>query len=150
TRLDVVLHSDPFDARSIATLELIQTYLREELPRNPLIRGEVRAECYGFTVNMRDLTVITERDRLRINTLVLAGVFLILLAVVRRPWLAVYLLLSVLFSYYATLGATALFSSFFLGMPLGEVEWRVPFFLFTILVAVGEDYNILLMKRAMQ
>src|SRR5207248_6853966 len=36
------------------------------------------------------------------------------------------------------------------GRPIGEVDWRVPFFLFTILVAVGEDYNILLISRALK
>jgi RND superfamily putative drug exporter len=149
TRLDVVLQSDPFDAKSAATLELIQTYLRQEVPRLRLV-PDARAECFGFTVNTRDLARIAEHDRGRINALVLGGVLLILLVVVRRPWLAVYLLVSVLFSYYATLGATALFSTVFLGTPLDLVEWRVPFFLFTILVAVGEDYNILLMKRVMQ
>jgi RND superfamily putative drug exporter len=100
-------------------------------------------------VNARDLARITESDRLRINALVLAGIFLILLLLVRRPWLAAYLLLTVLFSYYATLGATTLMAHFWHGRPLGEVDWRVPFFLFTILVAVGEDYNILLVTRAL-
>ena len=92
----------------------------------------------------------SERDRARVNGLVLAGTFLILLVLVRRLWLAGYLLATVLLSYYATLGLTTLFASWWVGKPLGEVEWRVPFFLFTILVAVGEDYNILMVTRALQ
>ena len=149
TRLDVVLRSDPFDPQSIETLELIQLWLREELPKYPGAES-VRAECQGITVNARDLAQVTESDRLRINTLVLAGIFLILLVLVRRPWLAVYLLVTVLFSYYASLGATTLLAHVWHGRPLGQVDWRVPFFLFTILVAVGEDYNILLITRALE
>jgi len=61
-----------------------------------------------------------------------------------------FLLGTVLFSYYVTLGATTLMATWWSGRPLGEVDWRVPFFLFTILVAVGEDYNILLITRAMK
>jgi RND superfamily putative drug exporter len=89
-------------------------------------------------------------DRARINVLVLGAILLILLVLVRQPWMAIYLLTTVLLSYYATLGATALLGSVWHGRPLGEVDWRVPFFLFTILVAVGEDYNILLITRAIQ
>lgn len=149
TRLDVVLRSDPFDSASIETLELIQLWLRDELPKYPGAEN-VRAECQGVTVNARDLAQVTESDRLRINTLVLAGIFLILLFLVRRPWLALYLLATVLFSYYASLGATTLLAHAWHGRPLGQVDWRVPFFLFTILVAVGEDYNILLITRTLE
>ncbi len=148
-RLDVVLDSDPFDPRSVATLELLQVWLRGELPRSTVNFGEIRTECYGVTVNAKDLAEVTESDRLRINSLVLAGIFLILLVLVRKLWLAAYLLVTVLFSYFATLGATTLFAHYWAGRPLGEVDWRVPFFLFTILVAVGEDYNILLISRAL-
>jgi RND superfamily putative drug exporter len=150
TRLDVVLATDPFDPRSNPTLDLIQTWLREELPRSTQALGAVRGEVYGITVNARDLASVTEADRARINLLVLAAIFLILLVLVRRPWLAAYLLVTVLFSYFATLGATTLAAHWWNGRPLGEVDWRVPFFLFTILVAVGEDYNILLMTRALK
>jgi RND superfamily putative drug exporter len=75
---------------------------------------------------------------------------MILVLLVRRPWLAAYLLATVLVSYLAALGATALAGTFWAGRPLGEVDWRVPFFLFTILVAVGEDYNILIIDRALK
>jgi RND superfamily putative drug exporter len=150
TRLDVVLHSDPFDPRSAHTMEVLQFWLSDLLPETAARFSPVRAECYGVTVNTRDLAEVTESDRLRINTLVTVGIFLILLALVRKPWLAGYLLVTVLFSYYATLGATTLVAHFCHGRVLGEVDWRVPFFLFTILVAVGEDYNILFISRALK
>jgi RND superfamily putative drug exporter len=149
-RLDVVLRSDPFEAASLATLELVEIWLRQEVPAMTGSLGVMRAECYGVTVGARDLAAITEADRQRVNALVLAGIFVILLLLVRRPWLAAYLLATVLFSYYATLGASTLAAMWWSGRPLGQVDWRVPFFLFTILVAVGEDYNILLVMRALQ
>jgi RND superfamily putative drug exporter len=150
TRLDVVLKSDPFAPESVETLETVETWLRDFLPERTAAIGPVRAEVYGVTVHTRDLATVIERDRLRVNGLVLGGIFLILLVLVRRLWLAGYLLATVLLSYYATLGLTALFAAAWGGKPLGEVEWRVPFFLFTILVAVGEDYNILMVTRVLQ
>jgi RND superfamily putative drug exporter len=146
----VVLKSDPFDLASGATLQMLQTWLREEMPHTSMLPGSVAAETYGVTVLAQDLAEVTERDRLRVNVLISLGIFLILLVLVRRPGFALYLLLTVLFSYYATLGATVLGGTLWTGHPLEQVDWRVPFFLFTILVAVGEDYNILLVTRALQ
>ncbi len=145
TRLDLVLKSDPFGPESVAGLEAVEAYLRSNLPASC-----GRAECYGVTVHARDMGVLIGHDRLRVNMLVLAGVLLILIVLVRKIWLALYLLATVLLSYYATLGLTALFAMWWSGQPFGEIEWRVPFFLFTILVAVGEDYNILMVSRAIQ
>jgi RND superfamily putative drug exporter len=150
TRMDVVLFTDPFDPRSVAALESVQLWLREQLPGTTAVLGSVRAETYGVGVNAHDLALVTERDRKRINVFVLGGIFIILLVLVRRPVLAAYLLATVLLSYLATLGATSLLAHWWHARPMGEVDWRVPFFLFTILVAVGEDYNILLISRALE
>ncbi len=150
THMDVILKTDPFGASSAATLLLIQTWVHDELTRSPLVPGPVQAEYYGVTANSVDLAELTESDRHRVNGLVLAAIFLILLALVRKWWLSCYLLVTVLFSYFAALGATVLAGTLWTGQPLPYLEWRVPFFLFTILVAVGEDYNILLVNRAMQ
>jgi RND superfamily putative drug exporter len=150
TRIDVVLKSDPFKPESLRTLQVIDHWASEILPTQAKSLGPVQAELSGVTVHTRDLAQVIERDRAKINLLVLVGVFAILMVVVKKPWLAAYLLATVLLSYYATLGMTSLFASAWTGKPLGQIEWRVPFFLFTILVAVGEDYNILMVTRALQ
>jgi RND superfamily putative drug exporter len=150
TRLDVVLKTDPFEPVSAETLAIIQTWLREELPRYGYVKGEIHAECYGVTANGQDLAEVTNGDRGRVNSLVLAAILVILLVLVRKLWLAIYLLITVLASYYAALGATALFGMLLMEAPSLALDWRVPFFLFTILVAVGEDYNILLVCRAIE
>lgn len=150
TRLDVILKSDPFAAESQESMHLIQTWLHKELPHTSLLREQPRSETYGVMVSAFDLAAVTESDRLRVNVLISAGIFLILLVIVRQPWMAGYLLLTVLFSYYVTLGATMLAGLLWSGEVLFQLDWRVMFFLFTILIAVGEDYNILLMSRAVQ
>jgi RND superfamily putative drug exporter len=149
TRIDVVLHTDPFSQESMHTWSVIQGWMRDILPTTSQGMESVSMVGYGITVGARDLALTTESDRLRINTLVVIGIFLILLVLVRRLWLACLLLGTVLLSYYTTLGATTLFATWVHARPLLEVDWRVPFFLFVTLVAVGEDYNILLISRAL-
>lgn len=48
-------------------------------------------------------------------------------------------------SYAGTLGITVLLFNYLLGYP--GLDWKVQFFMFVLLVALGEDYNILIMSR---
>ena len=84
--------------------------------------------------------------------LVTLGVYAILVALLRRPGICLYLILTVVLGYLASLGVTELvFRSLHHGTePWGGLDWTVGFFLFVILVAVGEDYNILLMARVIE
>jgi len=150
TRLEIILKSDPCSKESSETLQMIKTWLWKQLPRSTLMAGQLQSECYGVTANGDDVANVTETDRARICVLVIIAIFLILLLIVRRAGFAFYLLVSVLLTYYATLGATALTGILWTGSPLTELDWRIPFFLFVILVAVGEDYNIFLMTRALE
>src|SRR5205807_4124622 len=111
------------------------------------VRERSQLYAVGPTASVRDLQTVMQRDRGRIQSLVLASVFVILVLLLRRLVVTVYLLLSVLFSYYATMGVT--FALFWALDPQGfaGIDWKVVIFLFTILIAVGEDYNIFLMTR---
>jgi RND superfamily putative drug exporter len=144
TRIDVIPIDDPFSRDSIASFNDFQTKFSEALP-DELKDAEV--SFVGATASVADLKTVTDRDQVRIDVLVLVGVFLILVALLRRPMVSLYLIVSVFFSYLATLGLT--FTVYYLMDPTGfaGLDWKVPIFLFTILIAVGEDYNIFLMTR---
>ncbi len=84
--------------------------------------------------------------------LVTIGVYVILLALLRRPAICLYLIATVVLGYLASLGLTdLLFRACTTDRRRGAgLDWTVAFFLFVILVAVGEDYNIFLMARVIE
>jgi len=147
TRLDFLSVDDPFSRDGIEQLVGLQAAVRKavevKLPQADL----VRIYALGPTPSMRDLKSTTDRDQLVVDSLVLVGVFLILLLLLKQIVVCSYLIVSVFFSYLVTLGVT--FAVFWLMDPSGfsGLDWKVPTFLFTILIAVGEDYNIFLMTR---
>lgn len=145
TRLDVVLATDPFSEASLGTLDQIRARLQEELGSNG-----IRYSLFNVTAIMHDVARIHTSDTLRVNCLVMGSILLILLVLVRRPLVTVYLLLSVIFTYFIALGLSTVLGPWLLGEAWGELDWKVPFFLFTILVAVGEDYNIFLLSRILE
>src|SRR5262249_13356612 len=82
-----------------------------------------------------------------INLLVTFSVLLVLVVLLRRFAIPVYLIMSVLFGYLVTVGATFAVFRLLEGQGFPGLDWTVPIFLFTLLIAVGEDYNIILVTR---
>lgn len=146
TRLEIVFEDDPFSRNGISQLETFKRELRNLLP-DDLQTEQTELHFIGATPSIYDLKQVTDRDQIHIDALVLMGVFLILVILLRRPAISAYLIVSVFFSYLVTLGMT--FFVFWALDPAGfaGLDWKVPMFLFTILIAVGEDYNIFLMTR---
>ncbi len=145
TRLDITAEMDPFARDSIGQLTRLEDEIRSLLPAD--IKGKTSLSVIGPTASIRDLKIVTDGDQIRIDSLVIGGVFLILVILLRKPAICAYLIVSVLFSYLVALGATYLFYWAMDPTEFAGLDWKVPMFLFTILIAVGEDYNIFLMTR---
>ena len=147
TRIDVVLSADPLTRGAIDKLDQLEKRVAESLP--PELAGS-KIAFVGPTASIRDLSIVKQRDQHLIQILVPCVVLVLLLVLLRRVVLSVYLVLSVVFSYLCTFGVTWLVFRILAGDDFLGLDWKVPIFLFTILVAVGEDYNIFLVTRVQE
>lgn len=149
-RFDVVLTDSPFSLAAGKTLDRLQDVLKEETESTNSQWKDSSVSFAGTTVGITDLRTITQADRQRIQLLVTCGVWLVLMLILRRVVLCSYLILTVLFSYFATLGITFATFNLIYGAEYTGLDWKVPIFLFVILVAVGQDYNVYLVTRIIE
>jgi RND superfamily putative drug exporter len=152
TRLDVAFRTDPYSEESLGTLAAVEAAVREAVAPGGPLAGASTTGLAGTTVLIDDLKRVTTADEQRMYVLVTLGVYAILVALLRRPGICLYLIATVVLGYLASLGMTELlFRALHRGPePWFGLDWKVGFFLFVILVAVGEDYNIFLMARVVE
>ncbi len=146
-RFDVVITPDPFSIEAAEVLRDVQDTLSAETQREGSSWLQADVSVSGTTVGINDLRRVTQSDQRRIQVLVAIGVWFILVLLLRRVTLATFLILTVLFSYFSTLGLTHAVFEFVYGANYTGLDWKVPIFLFVILVAVGQDYNVYLVTR---
>jgi RND superfamily putative drug exporter len=150
THLDLVLDTDPFSVRAEQVLDRIEQTLESirNQPDSPW--SDTTFAFAGIAAGIRDLKQVTQADNIRIQVLVVAAVLTILLLILRRPLICLYMIATVLFSYFVTIGTTEWFFAWVDGEQFQGLDWKVPLFLFVILVAVGQDYNVYLATRVFE
>ena len=108
----------------------------------------VRATVTGPNAEACDIRTLTRNDQFQSWFVIPIGVFLVLMLALRDPLACVNLVVTMLLTYAFALGATHLVFVTLLGAE--GIDWKVPYFLFVLLVAVGVDYNVFLMDRVRQ
>nr|WP_221209355.1 MMPL family transporter [Leifsonia aquatica] len=99
----------------------------------------------GVTAIALDTNDTAQSDLVKIIPIVLGVILLILMLLLRSILAPVLLIGSVVLSYGAALGVSALVFNHVFGFPGADAT--VPLFGFVFLVALGVDYNIFLMTR---
>jgi RND superfamily putative drug exporter len=103
------------------------------------------AQAGGSTAIFADVLAAAERDNRVVIPAILAVVFLILALLLRAVVAPVILIGTVVLSFFAALGLSALLFKYV--FDFAGADPGLPLFVFVFLVALGIDYNIFLMTR---
>jgi RND superfamily putative drug exporter len=133
---------DPFSTAAMDQLNLITDTARAAQPNTALADASISVT--GYTAMLRDARDYYNHDIRFIIVLTIIVVLLILIALLRAIVAPLYLIGSVIVSYLSALGIGIIMFQFILGQ---ELHWSVPGLTFIILVAMGADYNMLLISR---
>jgi putative drug exporter of the RND superfamily len=112
------------------------------------VASHVGASVYGVAGEapaLYDISNISDGDLRHIVPIAVLAIGIVLALVLRSLLAPIYLIVSVVLSYLASLGL-AVIAFIKLGNS-GGIVFLLPFLMFIFLLALGEDYNILVMTR---
>lgn len=136
-RIQAVLADPPDSQAAEKTVDRLRDAVHAASGSGAIVGGETATQLDSKTVAVRDNAVIMP--------LILAVVFLILVALLRTLVAPLLLMASVALSFAAALGAAGLIFAA-IGHP--NIDFGLPLLAFLFLVALGVDYTIFLMTRA--
>jgi len=136
-QLAATLKYSPYATESYAVIPNIRTAAKKAGGQDVLVGGPTAIE--------RDLREASTRDTKLIIPIVLLVVLLVLIVLLRAFTAPVLLILTVILSFAASLGVSAIVYDLVFGFPGSDPG--LPLFTFVFLVALGIDYNIFLMAR---
>jgi RND superfamily putative drug exporter len=138
TQLNVILDAEGQSEEAYAAIKL----MREEVDK----ATGADAKVGGLDAQALDVKDAYAHDQLVVIPLILILVFVVLVILLRSFVAPVLLLLTVVASFFASMGAGWLIFTSVLGFP--ALDLSVFLFSFLFLVALGVDYNIFLVTRA--
>lgn len=142
-KFDVVLKANPYSSEAIAMIDKIEDTVNEA--KDGTVFENNNPKLGGISSTNNDLQNISDKDYSRTVTLMIIGLFIVLVIMLRSLIIPIYLIGSLILTYFTSLGVTEVIFVNILGYD--GLSWAIPFFGFVMLMALGIDYSIFLMDR---
>ena len=142
-RIEVVLAENPLATESLDAVPELRRLAREGAASAGLDPAAVLVG--GDTAEAADTRTAGDRDSRVVLPLILLAIGIVLALLLRSLIAPLYLMATIVFTYFATLGLAVIVFILLLGHE--GIGPGVPFFLFVFLNALSVDYNIYLMSR---
>lgn len=143
TKLEVVLSDSPYSTEAIEAVDTISETVDDA--KKDTFFSESNQLIGGISSTNHDLQNISDADFSRTVLLMISGIFLMLVILLKSLIMPVYLIGSLVLTYFASMGVGEFLFVNLLGYD--GLTWAIPFFAFVMLMALGIDYSIFLMDR---
>ncbi|RLQ90809.1 MMPL family transporter [Planomicrobium sp. Y74] len=141
--MEVILAEDPYSPEAIDTVAEIKETVERSTVATPLEDADI---AFGGIASINsDLQDISSNDFTNTVAIMLVSLFIVLAVLFRSLIMPLYMIGSLLLTYYTSISIAELI--FVNGLGFDGISWAVPFFGFVMLVALGVDYSIFLLDR---
>jgi RND superfamily putative drug exporter len=137
------LSTEPYSDAAIATVARIRDNVGILKNQVPLLATSTMY-VGGATASVTDLTNSSASDYFNLTTLVLVGVFIVLLLALGSVFTPLRLIFTILLSISWAMAATVYFFRTYFA---AQLIWILPIMLLVIMVGLGLDYDIFLVTR---
>ncbi|HDR7794448.1 TPA: MMPL family transporter [Bacillus luti] len=142
-KMTIILDVNPYSKEAMPIIKEMNKTIEGTLKGTEL--NNAKTAIGGTTARNVDLKDVTQQDFLRTATIMLIGITLVLIVITRSFLHSIFIIGSLLLTYFTSLGISELISTHVLNVE--SLSWNVPFFSFIMIVALGVDYSIFLMMR---
>lgn len=143
TRLYIIPNTYPQSEGALTTATGVRQALKAAVGGTTL--KQAGAYVGGTSAVLADVRQTLDKDFNIVMIVVIVAIFLVLAILLKSLIAPIYLLMTVLLSYGATLGIITWIFQDLMGQ--AGISFMIPIVLFVLLVALGSDYNIFLMSR---
>ncbi|MBT2570594.1 MMPL family transporter [Planococcus sp. ISL-110] len=141
--MEVILSEDPYSPEAIEIITVIKETVKRTVAATPLEEAEIAFS--GISSINSDLEEVSSSDFANTVVIMLISLFVVLAILFRSLIMPLYMIGSLLLTYYTSIAIAELI--FVNGLGYDGISWAVPFFGFVMLVALGVDYSIFLLDR---
>ncbi|KPV40773.1 MMPL family transporter [Alicyclobacillus ferrooxydans] len=164
---NVTLNEDPYSLQAMQDIPIMEKSVQKTLGNASVTSGTNAARNQtgsngsavsntsssnvwigGETATQYDTQQYTNRDTRTVIPIVIAIIAVLLLLYLRSVVAMVYLILTVVLSYFSALGLGWILLHY--GLHTSAISGAIPLYSFVFLVALGEDYNIFMVSRIWQ
>lgn len=144
-RLQLILKSNPYEQEALDTIQNLRDKEENIIKESGFSKSEVKLHFAGQTAEQLDVNDMNERDMMVLFSLVTILLTVILGFQTHSILMPILMMSTILLSYFSTLGISWWIFEHLMGYD--AISYRLPVYTFVFMVALGIDYNIMLVSR---